>query len=112
MRLRIRLPDLDSAQRAALERRARLVLGRHAAAIARVDLTISSRSALGLEHSDCVVIARLVGGGEVRVQDDGRESHRALLRAAWRIEQRCELARLRSLGDPHSALREADRRNP
>ena len=100
MRLRIRSPELNDAQRAALARRARLVLGRHAAEIDLVELTIETESARDFEHSECRLVVKLRDGGEVRVHDDGNHPHRALLRAAWRIEIRRELAHLHGARGP------------
>jgi endonuclease YncB( thermonuclease family) len=95
MRLSIRLPELNDAQHEALARRARLVLGRHAAEVDRVELTIVIESAHSLEQTECRLVVKLRDGDEIRVNDDGNQPHRALLRAARRIEIRGELARLR-----------------
>ncbi len=95
MRLRIRLPELNAAQHDALARRARLVLGRHATEIDLVELTIVTESADSFEQTECRLVVKLRDGDEIRVHDDGNEPHRALLRAARRIEIRGELARLR-----------------
>ena len=112
MRLRIRSPELNNTQRAALARRARLVLGRHAAEIDRVELTIEPESGHNFENSECRLVVKLRDGGEVRVHDDGNHPHRALLRAAWRIEIRVELARLREARGGPAELSTARFLNP
>ena len=95
MKLRIRIPGLDSAALHALDRKARLFLGRHIQSIDSVDISLLERAEAGVQHAECAVTVTLREGGAVSVYDDGSHVHRALLRAAWRIDQRRELGRLR-----------------
>ena len=95
MRIRIRIADLDAAAREALERKARLFLGRHVASIEAVEIGAARERNGATEHSECELVVKLRDGGAIRVHDDGNHLHRAFLRAAWRIDQRRELGRLR-----------------
>jgi hypothetical protein len=95
MKIRVRIPELESAARDALERRARLFLGRHLASIEAVEITTTREAQAGAEHSECELVVKLRDGGSIRVHEDGAHLQRALLRAAWRIDQRRELGRLR-----------------
>jgi hypothetical protein len=95
MRVRIRIPGLAGAALQALERKARLFLGRHASAIELVEVTRMEESDASIHHAECEVAVTLRDGERIRVHDDGSHVHRALLRAAWRIDQRRELKRLR-----------------
>lgn len=95
MKVRIRIPGLDAAALHALDRRARLFLGRHGASIESVEVTRLEQQRASVHHAECEVAVRLREGGTIRVHDDGSQIHRALLRAAWRIDQRRELGRLR-----------------
>jgi hypothetical protein len=95
MKVRIRMPGLDAAAREALERTARLFLGRHAAAIEAVEISAARETSGAAEHAECELVLKLREGGAIRLQDDGNHVQRALLRAAWRIDQRRELGRLR-----------------
>jgi hypothetical protein len=103
MKVRIRIPGLTSAALHALDRKARLFLGRNGAAIEAVDVTLSETARAPVEHSECEVLVTLRDGGSIRVVDDGGHIHRALLRAAWRIDQRRELNRVRGAGTPGPA---------
>ncbi len=103
MRVRIRIPGLESAALQALERKARLFLGRHAGDIELVDVTRMEESEASTHHAECEVAVTLRNGERIRVHDDGSYVHRALLRAAWRIDQRRELKRLRDGAPPRSA---------
>ncbi len=94
MKLRNRIPGLGAAARDALDRKARLLLGRHAASIERVELSLREDERGPVHHADCEVAVRLRDGSELRVHDDAQHAHRALLRAAWRIDQRRALERL------------------
>jgi hypothetical protein len=95
MRIRIRSSRLDGKAEAALARRARLTLGRHEAAIEHVEIAFTRQESPSVASDECHVTVRLRDGGEVLVSDDGRHPGRALLRAAWRIEQHIALRRLR-----------------
>ncbi len=106
MKIRIRIADLDAPAREALERKARLFLGRHVASIEAVEIgTARDRNGV-IEHSECELVVKLRDGGAIRVHDDGNHLHRAFLRAAWRIDQRRELGRLRD-GAPRGDARRA-----
>jgi hypothetical protein len=97
VKVRIRMPELSEEARAALERKARLFLGRHVATIESVQLSAIERTSGGVEHADCELTVRLRDGLAIRVHDDADHIHRVFLRAAWRIDQRRELGKL--LGD-------------
>jgi hypothetical protein len=103
MKLRIRIPGLGAAALHALERKARLFLGRHVAAIESVEVSLAEREHGAVQHADCEVNVTLHDGTAIRVNDEATHVHRALLRAAWRIDQRRELNRLRSGGVPRAA---------
>lgn len=100
MRVRIRIPGLESAAADALERSARLFLGRYLASIDTVEITLTPETHGGAEHTECELVVKLRRGGSIRVHDDRDHLQRALLRAAWRIGQRRELARLRDGAAP------------
>jgi hypothetical protein len=95
MKLRIRIPGLGRGERDALERRTRLFLGRHISAIESVEFARKQKDRSGVAHADCELVVRLREGRAIRVHDDGDQLHRALLRAAWCMDQRRELGRLR-----------------
>jgi hypothetical protein len=101
MKLRIRIPGFGHDERDALERRTRLFLGRHTGAIESVEFARKQEDRSGVAHADCELVVRLRDGGTIRVHDDGEHLQRALLRAAWRMDQRRELGRLRD-GAPRS----------
>lgn len=110
MKLQIRIPGLAAGARSALERRVRLSLGRQAPSIDVVEVSLRADDRGAVQHADCEVAVTLHDGFEIRVRDDANHVHRALLRAAWRIDQRRELDRLRG-GAPPRAPR-ARFRNP
>jgi hypothetical protein len=101
MKLRIRIPGFGHDERDALERRTRLFLGRHTSAIESVEFARKQEDRSGVAHADCELVVRLRDGGTIRVHDDGEHLQRALLRTAWRMDQRRELGRLRD-GAPRS----------
>jgi hypothetical protein len=94
VKLRIRIRGLDAASLQALDRKARLFLGRHAQSIESVEISLTPRGDHAASH-ECEVAVSMRDGGAIRVLNDGGHVHRALLRAAWRIDQRRELTRLR-----------------
>lgn len=98
MKLRIRIPGFDVAALHALDRKARLFLGRHAASIDSVEISRIEQAGELAHHADCEVAIALRDGGAIRVHDAANRVHRALLRAAWRIDQRRERKRLRESG--------------
>jgi hypothetical protein len=98
MRIRIRIAGLGAAEHEALERKTRLFLGRHVASIEAVEIATARERSGVAEHAECEIVVKLRDGGAIRVHDDGEHLHRALLRAAWRIDQRRELGRLREGG--------------
>jgi hypothetical protein len=104
MRLRIRISGLGGDALQALDRKARLFLGRHASSIELVEVTRREESDASAHHAECEVAVTLRGGEKIRVHDDGSQIHRALLRAAWRMDQRRELKRLRE-GAPSAPAR-------
>jgi hypothetical protein len=95
MRIRIRNSGLDSKEEAALARRARLTFGRHEPAIEQAEIAFATEERVGVARDDCHVTVKLRSGAELLVSDDARHPGRALLRAAWRIEQHLALERLR-----------------
>ena len=95
MRIRIRNSGLVAKDEAALARRARLTLGRHEAAIEQAEIAFATKESAGVARDDCHVTVKLRSGAELQVSDDARHPGRALLRAAWRIEQHLALERLR-----------------
>jgi hypothetical protein len=95
MRIRIRIPGLDAGAHHALSRKARLVLGRHAPSIQSVELAVRETERASVRDAECEVVVTLREGGPICVHDDGSQIDRALLRAAWRIDQRRELQRSR-----------------
>ncbi len=95
MKLRFRIPGLAEAEREALERRTRLFLGRHGAEIEAVEFSVDRETRPGAAQADCELAVKLRDGGAVRVHDDADHLQRALLRAAWRIDQRRQLGPLR-----------------
>jgi hypothetical protein len=95
VKLRIRIPGIDAAALHAIDRTARLFLGRHTAAIASAEISRSERADGATQHAECEVVVSLRDGGSIRVHDDGSHVQRALRRAAWRLDQRRELRRLR-----------------
>ena len=103
MRLRIRIPGLGPAALQALDRKARLFLGRHGSSIELVEVTRMEESDASAHHAECEVAVTLRDGETIRVHDDGSHLQRALLRAAWRIDQRRELKRLREGAPSRSA---------
>lgn len=95
MRIRIRNSGLRSRDEASLARRARLTLGRHEAVIEHAEIAFASEESAGVARDDCHVTVKLRSGAELLVSDDARHPGRALLRAAWRIDQHLALERLR-----------------
>jgi hypothetical protein len=95
VRVRIRIPTLGVAEQQALDRKARMFFGRHADAIDAVEIAWRAREDDAARHAECDVHVVLRDGGELRVHDDGDHVHRALLRAAWRVEQRRAVERVR-----------------
>ncbi len=95
MQLRIRAPHLDvpPATRAAVERRVRLALSRHAPSIvmARVTLLPSDR---GESWGRCRIRVRLREGESLAAQDQAEHLHEAASGAARRLEQRLERRRV------------------
>jgi hypothetical protein len=96
VKVRVRISELDAAAREALERKARLFLGRHATSIEVVEIAAARAGHAAAGHAECELVVKLREGGAIRVHEDGNHLQRALLRAAWRIDQRRELGRLRS----------------
>jgi hypothetical protein len=105
VKVRIRIAEIDAAAREALERKARLYLGRHVASIDAVEIASARERSGGAEHAECELVVKLRDGGAIRVHDDGNHLHRAFLRAAWRIDQRRELGRLRDVATGGDARR-------
>ena len=103
MKLRIRMPGLDVAALRGLDRKARLFLGRHAASVQSVEIARLARAGERTQQVECEVLVSLRDGRVIRVHDDENHVHRALLRAAWRIDQRRELDRLRERNAPWAA---------
>ena len=101
MKIHFRIPGLSAAALRVLERKTRLVLGRHAAAIDAVEVLVHETERHAVRHADCEVPVTLRDGSTVRVHDDASQVHRALLRAAWRIEQRRQRRELASPAEAH-----------
>ena len=103
MKLRVRIAGLSAATLHALERKTRLLLGRDAAAIDTVEVSLHEDDRHRVHHADCEVTVTLRDGSTGRVHDDASQVHRALLRAAWRIEQRRYRRELARLGEGHES---------
>ncbi len=91
MQLRIsdRNLELPLDVRRAIERRLRLVIGRHAAGIARLHLTLSrSRSPTEAETSRCRIRVDLRQGTTLTVEDAAADPSAAATAAAWRLQRR------------------------
>ena len=93
MQLRIQAPDdLPAETRAAIERRFRLALGRHAAGIERAQVTLSP-SVEGRLASRCRIRVRLREGETLAVEDRAEDPSSAVAAAAWRLEHRMQRLR-------------------
>lgn len=89
MQLRIQASeDVPEETRAALERRLRLTLGRHAAGIERAHVTLFPSEQR--PPARCRIRARLRGGGSLAVEDGGDDPGSATAAAAWRLELRLQ----------------------
>lgn len=103
MQLRIQAPDdLSTLTRAAIERRVRLALGRHAAEIERARVTLAP-SLEGPLASRCRIRVRLREGETLAVEDRAEDPRSALAAAAWRMEHRLQRRRAaKAHGSPAS----------
>jgi hypothetical protein len=90
MQLRIQAVRLDvpAELRLAIDRRVRLTLGRHAAGIDRVQLTLASDE--GATASLCRIRARLRDGESLAVEDCAEGPKSAATAAAWRLSHRMQ----------------------
>jgi len=93
MQLRIQAPDdLPAQTRAAIERRVRLSLGRHAAGIERAQVTLAP-SLEGPLASRCRIRVRLREGETLAVEDRAEDPRSAVAAAAWRLDHRMQRRR-------------------
>jgi len=98
MQLRIQAPDdLPAQTRAAIERRVRLALGRHAAGIERVRVTLARRLE-GSLASRCRIRVRLREGETLAVEDRAEDPGSAAAAAVWRLEHRMQRHRAAATG--------------
>lgn len=91
MQLRIRARKLDLAPetRRLLDRKLRLLLGRHAPGIACAAVTLAPGATRGGSGSRCCRIhLRLRGGARLVVEDEAEDLLAALAGAVWRLEHR------------------------
>lgn len=96
MKTRIHLPDQTPEQRRSLRLEVRSLLGTHRRRLESVEiraLDIEPVSAAG--GRVCEITVRFRQGGYLSIVEQEAHVGRALLRAAWRVEQRQELGRER-----------------
>lgn len=109
VRIHVRGLDVPPALRHRIERRLRLALGRHAADVVAVRVTLGARPELhGAAVKSCRVRARLRDGTRLEVEDRAEDLRAAASQAFWRLAHR--------VARRHAARREgeagAGRRRP
>ena len=88
LRIQARTMELPYEARLAIGRRLRLAIGRYAAAIDSVRLTLSPTPDVGEDPgSHCRIHVRMRRGPSFVVEDDARDPEAA---AAWRLRHRLE----------------------
>jgi ribosome-associated translation inhibitor RaiA len=103
LRIRPRRVEIPDEVRAAIDRRLRLAVGRHAAAVLRAEATFSPlapRLAAAPRAScapgaatRCRIRLRLRDGATLAVDDHGPDPAAAAAAAAWRLEHRLDRPR-------------------
>lgn len=107
LRIRAVRTELAPDERHRVERRLRLVLGRVAARIERLEVGLAAGDAPAEEAVRCRLSARLGREGRARSEASAASAEGAAELAAWRLERR--LGRTLELPDPGSGLPASER---
>jgi len=91
LQIRTRGIELEAGMRRQLERRIRLAAGRHASVIGVVTVTVRS---LEVGGTRCEIRVQTRSGPDLLLAEEADDPRALIARAAWRLDQRLDRARL------------------